>query len=83
MYVQISHSQITTGLKKEIAKKKNYKSLETNENESMAFENLWCASKPMLRGNIMARNNHIKKKNLKLVSYHLNKRKKQIQSKQD
>lgn len=43
---------------KKLPKKKNYKPPEANENESLAFEYLWCASKPTLRG---AGNNHIKK----------------------
>lgn len=42
----------------------------------MVFENLWCVFKLMLRGNIMVRNNYIKKKNFKLVFYYFNKRKK-------
>lgn len=58
----ITHQFPNNNRLKKNHQKINYKPLEMNENESMAFENLWCASKPTLRGNITAGNNHIKKK---------------------
>ena len=45
-----------------VEKKGNKKNLETNENRNTRFQNLWDATKAVLRGKLIVINAYIKKK---------------------
>ena len=52
----LNNQQVTEEIKREIKK-----FLETNDNESMATQNLWNAAKAVLRGKFKAIQSYLKK----------------------